>query len=130
MVLLPQQLDPLIREPDPTTHTPTSRAFHHPPHGLCVPGVSAVDLPVVPSAAVTFLSNILGLEPDVGYYRVEGVGFCCQGEVAAFEARGECGDAVAAGAVWWAEGTVGFAGAGGGDVGELGGVGCHDGGSP
>lgn len=80
----------------------------------------------MPSAAVAFRADVLGLQADVGYDGVEGVGFGGEGEVPAFEARGEGGDAMAAGAGGWVEGAVGAAGAGGGDVGELGGVGCHD----
>jgi hypothetical protein len=85
-ILLPQQLNPLIRKPDPTTHTPAPQALHHPSHDLRIPGVSVVYFSAVPSAAVTVGADVVGDQADVGYYRVEGVGFGGEGEVAALEA--------------------------------------------
>ena len=59
-ILHPQQLNPPIRQPDLTTHTPTPPSLDNTPHDLCVPRISAVDLSTVPSATVTFRPDVLG----------------------------------------------------------------------
>ena len=59
-ILHPQQLNPPIRQPDLTTHTPTPPTLDNTPHNFRIPRISAVYLPIIPRAAVTFRPDVLG----------------------------------------------------------------------
>ena len=59
-ILHPQQLNPPIRQPDLTTHTPTPPTLDNTPHNFRIPRISAVYLPIIPGAAVTFRPDVLG----------------------------------------------------------------------
>ena len=59
-ILHSQQLNPPIRHSNLATHAPTPLSLDNVPHDLCVPRISAVDLTIIPGAAVTFRPDVLG----------------------------------------------------------------------